>query len=245
MEGLEDVPGKVYHAYDARVTRLGEDYYIMFAMDMDAGCSLGLARTRDFETCEFMGIVSEGDNRNGVLFPEKVGGKYLRLDRPNRVQTEGGPPTGNAIYLSESDDLLAWTPVREVMSGRWRYWDELIGAGPPPLKTREGWLLIYHGVATHFASVNLYQAGVALLDLENPGRVIGRSRYNILEPREPYELTGQVPNVVFPSGAVADETDGDGFVDPDTRITVYYGAADTHVCAAFTTVKDLLEAAGV
>jgi predicted GH43/DUF377 family glycosyl hydrolase len=210
---------------------------------MDGGCALGLARTRDFEAYEFMGIVSEGDIRNGVLFPEKVGGRYLRLDRPNRTQTEGGPTSGSAIFLSESLDLLTWKPVREVMAGRFHYWDELIGAGPPPIKTRKGWLQIYHGVATHFASSNIYQAGVALLDLEDPGQVIRRSRCNILEPRELYELTGQVPNVVFPSGAIVEDVDAEGFADPESRVLVYYGAADTSVCVAYTTVNELLEAA--
>jgi len=127
------------------------------------------------------------------------------------------------------------------MSGSPRYWDELIGPGPPPVKTRAGWLLIYHGVATHFASVNIYQAGAALLDLADPRIVLARSRDNILEPREPYELSGQVPNVVFPSGMIVEEYDDEGYARPDSLVRLYYGAADTCVGLAETTIQELID----
>ena len=133
FSGIENVPGKIYHCYDPRITRIDDIYYIMFAMDIDSGCRLGLAQTMDFENFDFMGIVSEDDNRNGVLFPEKINGKYLRLDRPNKVQLQDGPTSGSAICLSESDDLLHWQTAGVVASGRFHYWDELIGAGPPPI----------------------------------------------------------------------------------------------------------------
>ncbi len=240
IEGLERVKETIYHAYDARLTVLDGVCYMMFAMDMDGGCRLGLARTADFVRFEFLGIVGDGDIRNGVLFPEKVGGKYLRLDRPNRQTHDGGPTSGSVIWLSESDNLLSWRPVKPVLEGRWHYWDELIGPGAPPVKTREGWLCVYHGVATHFAGVNIYQAGVFLLDLEEPSKVVARGRQNILEPRELYELAGQVPNVVFPSGMIVEQYDAAGFALPDSRVLVYYGAADTAVGLAITTVRELL-----
>ncbi len=243
IEGLERVRGTIYHCYDARLTVLGGVCYMMFAMDMDGGCSLGLARTADFARFEFLGVVGDGDIRNGVLFPEKVNGKYLRLDRPNRQKHEGGPTSGSVIWLSESDDLLSWRPVKPVVEGRWHYWDELIGPGAPPVKTREGWLNVYHGVATHFAGVNIYQAGVFLLDLADPSKLVARGRQNILEPRELYELAGQVPNVVFPSGMIVEKYDAEGFALPDSRVFVYYGAADTVVGLAVTTIRDLLAAA--
>lgn len=243
FRGIEQVTDAIYHCYDARITRLEGSYCIMFAIDMDNGCRLGLARTSDFLEFDFLGIVSDGDNRNGVLFSEKIGGRYLRLDRPNVVQLEGGPASGSTIWLSESDDLLRWRPTAPIISGRYHYWDELIGAGPPPIKTREGWLCIYHGVATHFASSNIYQAGVFLLDLNDPSRVLARGRYNILEPRELYELIGQVPNVIFPSGAIVKHTDSDGFAEMTSEVLVYYGAADTAVGLATATVEELLAAA--
>jgi beta-1,4-mannooligosaccharide/beta-1,4-mannosyl-N-acetylglucosamine phosphorylase len=127
------------------------------------------------------------------------------------------------------------------MSGRPRYWDELIGSGPPPVKTQAGWLHIYHGVARHFGA-GIYQAGVVLLDLENPARVIARSRNNFLEPRELYEVVGQVPNVVFPTGMIVDDVDGQGYAAPTATVRVYYGAADTCVGLALTTVDELLAA---
>jgi beta-1,4-mannooligosaccharide/beta-1,4-mannosyl-N-acetylglucosamine phosphorylase len=243
FRGLDKVKDRVYHVYDARITELEGAYYVMFAMDMDSGCQLGLARTEGFRDFRFLGITSDDDVRNGVLFPEKVGGAYLRLERPNRAKLEGGPTTGNAIWLAESDDLIHWKRRGPVLEGRFHYWDELIGSGPPPVKTRRGWLHIYHGVATHFGSANIYQAGVVLLDLEDPSKVLGRSRGNILEPREPYELAGQVPNVVFPSGMVVEDRDKEGFALPASQVKVYYGAADTAVGLAVTTIGELLDAA--
>lgn len=243
FKGLEKLQEKVYHAYDARITPLDGAFYVMFAMDMDSGCRLGLARTEDFRDFRFLGVTSDGDVRNGVLFPERIGGAYVRLERPNRARLEGGPTTGSTIWLADSDDLIHWRERGPVMSGRFHYWDEYIGSGPPPVKTRRGWLHLYHGVASHFGSANIYQAGVVLLDLEDPARVIGRSRANILEPREPYELSGQVPNVVFPSGIVVEEFDRDGFALPSSPVKVYYGAADTVVGLAVTSVGELLEAA--
>ena len=242
FKGIEKVKEKIYHVYDARITKIDDTHYIMFAMDMDAGCRLGLARTNDFEVFEFIDIVSEGDIRNGVLFPEKINGKYMRFDRPNKVQLEGGPSSGSTIFLSQSHDLLKWETVKPVMSGRFHYWDENIGSGPPPVKTREGWLHIYHGVAMHFASSNIYQAGVSLHDLNDPSIVLSRGKYNILEPRELFELTGQVPNVVFPSGMIVEEFDNEGYAEMQSKVLVYYGAADTSVGLAVSTIGELIEA---
>ncbi len=240
FRGIDKIIEKIYHCYDPRITCINDTYYIMFAMDIDSGCRLGLAKTKDFESFEYMDIVSDDDNRNGILFPEKINGKYIRLDRPNEIDLPDGPTTGSIIRLSESDDLLNWQTVGPVISGRSHYWDELIGAGPPPIKTERGWLQIYHGVATHFGSANIYQTGVMLLDLENPLKVLGRSRYNILEPREMYELVGQVPNVVFPSGAIVEEVDSEGSAKLDSQVFIYYGAADTCVCLAVSTINELI-----
>ncbi len=253
VDGLERIGGSVYHIYDPRITRLDDTFFVMFAADTDKGCRIGLARTDDFERLLLIGLgdgceggAGDGcDVRNGVLFPERVGGRYLRLDRPNVKRLESGVTTGDEIFLSESDDLKSWRALGPVMQGRWHYWDELIGSGPPPVKTREGWLLIYHGIATHLSGSLIYQAGVALLDLEDPTRVIARGRDNILEPREPYELVGQVPNVIFPGGMIVDDYDDDGFALPESRVLLYYGAADTSVCLATTTVTELLRACRV
>ena len=243
FNNIEKVAEKIYHVYDPRITKIENNYYIMFAMDMDRGCQLGLAKTTDFNEFDFLGIVSEGDIRNGVLFPEKIKNKYLRFDRPNKVQLSGGPSSGSSICLSESDDLIHWKTVKEVMGGRFHYWDENIGSGPPPVKTKAGWLHIYHGIAMHFASSNIYQAGVSLHDLDDPSIILHRGKYNILEPREIFELCGQVPNVVFPSGLIVEEYDQDGFANPDSKVLVYYGAADTVVGMATSTINELIKAA--
>ncbi len=242
FKGIEKVPGKVFHIYDARVTKLEGRFYIMFAMDMEDGCQLGLGVTDDFKAFDFLGITSTEDIRNGVLFPEKVNGKYLRMDRPNKSRHSSGPTSGSTIWLSESDNLLDWKPVAPLIDGRFHYWDEFIGSGPPPVKTRLGWLHVYHGVAGHFGSSNIYQGGVMLLDLNDPSKVLGRCRCNILEPREIWEMAGQVPNVTFPSGMIVENFDAEGFALPESEVKIYYGAADTAVGLILTTIRELLEA---
>lgn len=239
LEGIEKVEGKIHHCYDPRITKIDGIYYIMFAVDFTEMCKLGLAKTVDFKKFEFVGIVSDEANRNGVLFPEKIGGKYYRFDRPNKLPIAGGPVTGSAINLSASANLLDWKDVGKVIAGRKHHWDEIIGAGPPPIKTKQGWLLIYHGIALHYAPI--YQAGVLLVDLDDPSMVISRGRYNILEPREIYEVAGQVPNVVFPSGMTVDEYDAEGFAKPESMVHIYYGASDTVIGLARSTVQDLID----
>lgn len=241
FKGIENIKEKIYHIYDARISKIEDVFYIMFAMDMDAGCQLGLGKTLDFKNFEFLGITSNEDIRNGVLFPEKVNGNYLRMDRPNRSRHDNGTTSGSTIWLSKSNNLLDWEPVAPLIDGRFHYWDEFIGSGPPPVKTRHGWLHIYHGVAGHFGSSNIYQAGVMLLDLHNPSKVLSRSWCNILEPRELYELAGQVPNVVFPSGIIVMDYDSEGFALDNSEVYVYYGAADTCVGLAVTTINKLIE----
>lgn len=243
FRGIENVTEKVFHIYDARVTPLEGRFYIMFAMDMQDGCQLGLGVTDDFKSFEFLGITSNEDIRNGVLFPEKIGGKYYRMDRPNKARHSGGPTSGSTIWLSSSTDLMNWDPVAPLINGRFHYWDEYIGSGPPPVKTRKGWLHVYHGVAGHFGSANIYQGGVMLLDLEDPSKVLGRCRCNILEPREIWELAGQVPNVTFPSGMIVESFDADGFAKEDSEVKIYYGAADTVVGLVTTTISELIDAA--
>ncbi len=242
FNGLEQVNRPIYHLYDPRITQIDSRYYIMMAMDMKAGCRLGLAVTDDFESFQFLGVEPHRDMRNGVLFPEKIGDSYVRLDRPNTGTAGGGVASGSTICVSTSENLVDWTYSATLMHGRPHFWDELIGSGPPPVKTREGWLHVYHGIATHFAGVNIYQAGVVLLDLDDPTKVKARSRYNILEPRELCEQVGQVPNVVFPSGMIVEQFDSDGFAEPESEVLLYYGAADTCVCLATTTIDKLIAA---
>ncbi len=241
---------QVFHVYDPRLTVCDGALHAVTAVDTDRGCRLVVWRAAGdpaggfagLERLEPVAVTGREDTRNGALFPRCVGGRWLLLERPNRPQGPGAPPSGSEVTLSSSDDLRRWQPDGPVFAGRPRYWDELVGAGPPPLETREGWLLLYHGVATHFQSVNIYQVGAVLLDREDPRRVLARTAANILEPRPLYELTGQVPNVVFPGGMTCDRFEADGCAPPEARLCVYYGAADTAVCVATTTVAAVLDA---
>ena len=240
FSGMDNLDETVFHIYDLRITRIENIYFVMAAMDVVGKCLLGLFKTEDFSSLEFLGIKGEDDNRNGVLFPEKINSKYASFDRPNKSLLEGGVTTGNAIWYSESDDLKEWDLKQLVMEGRLHYWDENIGAGPPPVKTHKGWLMVYHGISMHYQPI--YQAGVVLLDLDEPWKVISRGRYNILEPREIWEMVGQVPNVVFPTGLIVDSMDDSGFTNPSSNIKLYYGAVDTHIGLATSTVQELIDA---
>ena len=242
FRGLERAGEKLHHLYDPRLTRLGDMVYVVFAADTETGCKLGLGSTTDFKTFDFIGLGTHPDIRNGVLFNEKMGGRFVRLDRPNRSALEGGVTSGDEMWFSSSEDLVTWTPEHVVMGGRWHYWDERIGSGPPPVKTRQGWLHVYHGIATHFAAASIYQVGAVLLDLQEPWQVLARSWNNLLEPRELYEMVGQVPNVVFPGGMVVERCDAEGYALPESPVNIYYGAADTCVGLATTTIGDLIGA---
>jgi len=240
----------VHHVYDARITVLEDRLVVVTAVDTDQGCRLAVwqavgkpqAGFAGLDKLELIGFNHDRDTRNGVLFPARIEGRYMMLDRPNDRRSGGGPLTGRGIVLSASDDLAKWEDLGPVMAGRLHFWDELIGSGPPPLKTREGWLHIYHGVATHFLGANLYQVGAVLLDLEDPRRVLARTRDNILEPRMTWEMTGQVPNVVFPVGMTAAETDDEGYAATSSELRLYYGAADTVVGLAVSTVAEVIAA---
>lgn len=241
LRGLDRLPLDVHHVYDPRLTMLDGGLHVVTALDTDQGGRLAVWRAAGkaggpfagLETLDLVGLTGDYDTRNGVLFPERVGGRILMLERPNRPTRPGSPPSGSTISLIASNDLVTWEPAGDVMSGRDHFWDELIGAGPPPVLTKRGWLLVYHGVATHFASANIYQGGCVLLDRDDPTRVIARGGDNILEPREPWEMMGQVPNVTFPSGMT---------VSSSGTVRIFYGAADTCVGMLETTVDDLLAA---
>jgi beta-1,4-mannooligosaccharide/beta-1,4-mannosyl-N-acetylglucosamine phosphorylase len=238
IKHLERCPHRIYHIYDARITASERGYFdILCAMDTDKGCFLGYFRSEDLFELEFITLASEPDVRNGVIFC----GTTFRFERPNNYQGADGVKTGSTIVCSRSQDYQKWEYVADVFSGRPHYWDELIGSGPPPIRCDAGWLHIYHGVATHFGSSNIYQVGVSLQDIERPWITLSRGKYNILEPRQSYELMGQVPNVVFPTAAIPISKDGK--ITAATPLYVYYGAADTCVGLAITSVKELLAAA--
>lgn len=218
------------YRYDPRVVWIEDRYYVTWCNGYH-GPTIGIAYTYDFKTFVQLENAFLPYNRNGVLFPRKVNGKYAMLSRPSDT---GHTPFGD-IFYSQSPDLEYWGHHRYVMGtypGDASAWQATkIGPGPCPIETDEGWLLIYHGVL-NTCNGFVYRMGCALLDKDEPWKVLHRSQFYILAPREIYELTGDVPNVVFPCAALTDADTG--------RIAIYYGCADTVTGLAFTTVDTLL-----
>ncbi len=213
--------------YDPRVVRLEDRYYITWCNGYH-GPTIGIGYTEDFEAFHFLENALLPFNRNGVLFPRRIDGSYVLLSRPS---DNGHTPFGD-IYLSRSPDLIHWGRHRYVM-GVTRGWQSTkIGAGPIPIETPEGWLLIYHGVLTSCNGF-VYSFGAALLDLDEPWKVIYRGAPYLLSPQTSYECVGDVPNVVFPCATLHDQASG--------RIAIYYGAADTVTALAFAKMDELLD----
>ena len=224
---------------DPRVTRLeidGEVLYLITYTALSApafsgaGNRVALASTEDLRTWHKHGVViPDLEDKDAVIFPELVGGRIAMLHRV--------APNIQIVYFDSLEQLINsdaefWSECRvslkesTVMRPKYEWEAKKIGAGPPPIRTDAGWLLIYHGVDAN----HVYRAGAALLDLEDPARVIARSPHPILEPEEEYEKVGDVPNVVFPEGAVV----------RDGTLYVYYGGADRCCCLATAALDDLL-----
>ena len=216
------------YKYDPRVTWIDDRYWITWCNGYN-GPTIGIGYTFDFKTFYQCENACLPFNRNGVLFPEKIDGKYAMLSRPS---DNGHTPFGD-IFISYSPDMKFWGEHRCVMKvtpfeeSAWQCLK--IGAGSVPLKTKDGWLMFYHGVIRTCNGYR-YSMGAVLLDLNKPDKVLYRTRDYLLAPAAPYELTGDVPNVVFPCAALCD----------GKRIAVYYGAADTTVCMAFGYLDEII-----
>ncbi len=225
-EGNDAQPG---YAYDPRVVKIEDTYYVQWCTDF-IGPSIGLGRTKDFKTFTRLENAYVPCNRNGVLFPRKINGRYVMLNRPSDT---GHTPFGD-IFLSQSPDMTFWGMHRHVMSSGTDGWWEgtKIGGGPAPIETTEGWLLFYHGVSGTCNGF-VYSMGAALLDTDNPSKVLYRTRDYLLTPQKEYETTGFVPNVAFPCATLHDAETG--------RIAIYYGAADTYTAVAYTQVDELID----
>lgn len=215
------------YAYDPRVHWLEDRYYVTWCNGYH-GPTIGVGYTYDFESFHQLENAYLPFNRNGVLFPRKINGKYAMLNRPS---DNGHTPFGD-IYYSESPDMLHWGRHRFVMGAVGGWQATKIGAGPVPIETGEGWLLIYHGVLTSCNGF-VYSFGAALLDLEKPWQVLYRGDPYLLAPQAPYERTGDVPNVAFPCAALVDGETG--------RMAIYYGGADTVVCLAFGYIEEVID----
>ena len=228
--------------YDPRLTVIDGVCHLCFAVDTPAGIRAGIAKTEDFSRFEMLSLTLP-DNRNMVLFPEKVNGNYLRLDRPFPVSQVCNGGEYYDIWLSKSPDLRFWGDHKLLLrSQNVPFANTKIGPGAPPVKTRKGWLTLFHAVekvknrefySWHGGWNKIYRVGVMLLDLDDPSRIIGFSNLPLMEPETPYELEGLRGNVIFPGGMILEESG---------EVKIYYGAADTVEALATAHVDDLLAA---
>lgn len=232
--------GDISRAYDPRLTVIDGRCYMCFAVDTAHGIRGGIAVTDDFERFEVISL-SAPDNRNMVLFPEKIGGDYVRLERPMPVYSRGGRDRFD-LWCASSPDLVYWGKNRLVLGvEQVPFANDKIGPGAPPIKTDKGWLIAFHSVIRDNDRgkhgwenrwQKVYYAGIALLDLDDPSRVIGMYKQPLIAPTLPYERDeGFRTHVIFPGGMI---------LEPSGEVKIYYGAADTVEAMATADVNDLI-----
>jgi len=211
---------------DPRITCLEGIYYITYSAYSRHGVRIGLAKTSDFKTVTRVAFITQADYRNTVIFPEKINGQYVKLDRPHSDISPW------SMWISYSPDLVHWGESKVVIKPLQYHWDESkIGPGAVPIKTDKGWLNIYHGVFPTMDG-HVYRLGVALHKLDDPSEVISVCDRWILQPEEIYERVGYVHNVVFTCAAVPED---------DGTVKLYWGAADTVMCAGTAVIDELVE----
>jgi len=218
-----EIPEESKGIEDPRITKINNKFYITYTAYSEKGAAVGLLETTDFKNFKRLGIIFPPDNKDVVILPEKINGKYFAYHRP---MSEMGKPF--SIWTSTSPDLIHWGEHKPVLSPELNSWNsDRIGAGAVPIKTSEGWLHIYHGVSN-----NVYRLGVALFDLKDPSKLVRKSENYILAPEKDYEKNGWISNVVFTCGAI---------VEDNGEVKIYYGAADSSVCLATLQISDLIE----
>jgi len=215
---------------DPRITKVGDEYMVVYTGFSQGGPLVCLASTQDFRSFQRRGVLMSPEDKDAALFPHVFEDRWALIHRP---MASSAGIFGAHIWISFSPDLRHWGDHRVLIhSRRGGWWDShKVGLGPPPLLTQYGWLLLYHGVRVTAAG-SVYRLGLALLAPEDPSRVIMRGNEWVFGPETPYERTGDVPDVVFPCGWVV-EADGN-------TLRIYYGAADTSICVATTRVDRLL-----
>jgi len=238
---LESVQSdEIHRIYDPRITVIGGAVYICFAMDTAHGLRGGIAKTTDFTDFDIISL-SVPDNRNMVLFPEKIGGRYCRLERPMPIYSRGGRDRFDT-WLSYSPDLRYWGDSALVLAVEDVPWaNDKVGPAAPPVKTKYGWLVTYHGVDIDFTRgkngwedkwQKRYCAGIMLLDSDDPSKVLGNYPHPLLAPEANYEADGGFRNhAIFPCGMILEDSG---------EVKIYYGAADIVVALATADVEDLV-----
>ena len=230
---------EILRVYDPRLSVVDGRVVLCFAMDTRHGLRGGIATTDDFEKFEILSL-STPDNRNMVVFPEKIGGNYIRLERPMPVYSRYGAPEQFDIWLSESPDLRFWGETRLVLGAeKVAFAGSKIGPAAPPIRTPKGWLITFHAVRRREDNLSNwegawhkeYLAGLMLLDLDDPSKVIGMAETPLLAAQEPYEINGFRGSVIFPGGMILEDSG---------EVKIYYGAADTVECLATADVGELL-----
>ena len=227
--------------YDPRIIVLEDELYLCLALDTFHGVRGCIAKlSDDLESYEIISTTVP-DNRNMVLFPEKIGGMYVRLERPFPVYSRGGDRFD--IWMSKSPDMKFWGEEKLVLGVEHvPYANNKIGPAAPPVKTPYGWLTTFHAVDKETEGRGQdewdlnwnkrYTAGIMLLDLEDPSKVIGMSKEPLIAPDMPYETDhGFRQNVIFPGGMILED---------DGEVKIYYGAADTVECLATARLEDLI-----
>lgn len=238
VEDMKDP--EVTRVYDPRLTVIDDRCYLCFAVDTKHGLRGGIAVTDDFRSVEVLSMTVP-DNRNMVLFPEKIDGKYARLERPLPVYSRGGKDRFD-IWMSYSPDLKYWGESRLLMGVEdVPYANDKIGPGAPPVKTEAGWLTLFHAVDIDRTRgkngweerwQKRYCGGVMLLDLKDPSKIIGMYKEPLIAPETEYETEGGFrTNVIFPGGMILEE---------DKTVKIYYGASDTVECLATARLEDLI-----
>jgi predicted GH43/DUF377 family glycosyl hydrolase len=208
---------------DPRITKIGDEFYITYKVVSEYGICTGLLKTTDFQKFDRQGIIFCPENIDVVLFPEVIDGRYYALTRP--VPMHIGP---RGVWIASSENLTDWGRHRPLIMPRPDTFDGgKTGGSCVPIKTEAGWLEIYHGSDEN----DRYSLAAALLDLNDPSKVIGRSKVPLMQPEADYEVKGFYGNVVFSCGAVAKE---------DGTVIIYYGASDELTAAATTTIEKIM-----
>lgn len=224
------LPSEEFGVEDPRITPIGDTFYFTYVAVSRHGAATALASTHDFETFTRHGVIFCPENKDVVLFPERINGEYVALHRP----AARSPFCQPEMWLARSPDLRHWGRHAHFLGGSGTWDTGRIGAGPPPIRTPDGWLAMYHGNQQEatLGVVGAYAAGAVLLDADDPTRVRAQARAPLLVPEAEHERAGFVPNVVFPTGLVPR---GD-------RLLIYSGAADTVVSVTEVSAQELCAA---